>query len=354
MDDNKKELSAVEKLRLIKLENEKNNLQDNQSLSNTNVEIEEKPLVNDIVDLNDKNDITIVEDVFEFNDTVFVDDYKDSDALVDIDIDSILPQVDDENLIVADIVSEEDVEGGEFSKILEQTNDEPELDITFAFKPKHIGEVEDIVEDFENDDLDELLNLNDEPAISEDIKKETPETQGVIEPEKSVLFEWAEALAVAILLVSFIFIFIVRIVSVSGQSMLPTLEDGDRLIISKLFYTPEYKDVIVLTKTDYMSEPMVKRVIATEGQTVDIDFSNGNVFIDGNLIEEKYINEPTLTQYDVSFPQTVPEGHVFVMGDNRNHSSDSRVSGIGMISEDLILGEVIVRLFPYSKIGAVE
>ena len=103
------------------------------------------------------------------------------------------------------------------------------------------------------------------------------------------------------------------------------------------------------------SRPIVKRVIATEGQTVDIDFSTGEVRVDGEVQDEPYINEPTLTNFDdgLTYPVTVPEGCVFLMGDNRNHSSDSRYAPIGCVETDNILGKVILRIFPFSRIGRV-
>ncbi len=172
--------------------------------------------------------------------------------------------------------------------------------------------------------------------------------------QRNTMFDWSEALVISILSVAFIFLFIIRIVGVSGTSMLPTLENGDTLVISNLFYEPDNGDVIVFTKTSYTTEPYVKRIIATEGQTVDINFDTSEVFVDGVLLEEDYINELTRVEGDLSYPQTVPENHIFVMGDNRNYSSDSRASQIGMVDEELILGRVIFRFLPFDKIGTVN
>lgn len=167
-------------------------------------------------------------------------------------------------------------------------------------------------------------------------------------------FEWSEAMVHSILIIVFIFTFFVRIVGVSGDSMLPTLENNDKLLISKVLYTPEYLDIVVLTKKSFGDQPIIKRVIATEGQTVDIDYGTGDVYVDDILLEEKYTNEPTYAIGDMIFPVTVPEDHVFVLGDNRNASSDSRLTTIGMVSEDLILGRVVFRLMPFDKIGKVD
>lgn len=99
---------------------------------------------------------------------------------------------------------------------------------------------------------------------------------------------------------------------------------------------------------------MVKRVIATEGQTIEIDFDRGRVYVDGELLDEPYIAEPTHNQLDFQGPQTVPEGCVFVMGDNRNASSDSRRAQIGMVDERLIVGKVLLRVFPFDSIGVPD
>ncbi len=130
-------------------------------------------------------------------------------------------------------------------------------------------------------------------------------------------------------------------------------ESGDRLLISNLFYTPEYGDIVVI-HTDMEEEAIIKRIIATEGQEVDIDFLTGEVKVDGVVLDEPYINNLTLDSGDVSFPVTVPDGCVFVLGDNRSVSLDSRYSDVGMVSIDDILGRVVLRIYPLNQFGAVE
>ncbi|MCD8356552.1 MAG: signal peptidase I [Clostridia bacterium] len=170
----------------------------------------------------------------------------------------------------------------------------------------------------------------------------------------SELFDWGEALLISLAAVILVFVFGVRIIGVEGNSMVPTLQNGNQLLVSNLFYTPEKGDIVILTKDSFLTSPIVKRVIATEGDTVDIDFETGQVSVNGEVLDESYIAEPTTTQYDVIFPQTVPEDCIFVMGDNRNHSTDSRYGELGMVDTRYVIGKVLMRIFPFSEIGTVS
>ena len=162
------------------------------------------------------------------------------------------------------------------------------------------------------------------------------------------LYEWVQALVCSVLVVVLLFAFVVRLIGVDGHSMVPTLQDGDRLLVlnSILDNDYQYKDIVVLRKESFMEEPIVKRVIATEGQTVDIDFATGSVYVDGELLEEDYINELTFVDEGTEFPLTVPEGSIFVMGDNRNHSDDSRNSDLGTVDTRYVIGKAVFLLFP--------
>lgn len=170
----------------------------------------------------------------------------------------------------------------------------------------------------------------------------------------SELFDWGEALLISLTTVILVFVFGIRIIGVQGSSMLPTLNDSDQLLVSNLFYTPEKGDIVILTKESFMNSPIVKRVIATEGDTVDIDFETGEVSVNGEILQEDYIADITTTHYDVTFPQVVPEGCIFVMGDNRNHSTDSRYGGLGMVDTRYVIGKVLARVFPFDDIGTVS
>lgn len=173
----------------------------------------------------------------------------------------------------------------------------------------------------------------------------------------SSLFNWGEALVVSILFVVIVFTFIIRLIGVSGSSMVPTLQDGDIMLVSNLFYEPEQGDIIVLNKSTFGvepgQEPIVKRVIAVAGDEVDIDFAQGEVWVNGEKLDEPYINEPTYTQGDMTFPVEVPEGNIFVLGDNRNASTDSRWSMLGMVDERYIIGQALAVILPFDAIGGL-
>ena len=167
-------------------------------------------------------------------------------------------------------------------------------------------------------------------------------------------YEWIQSLLIALAVCVVVFLFFVRIIDVKGTSMVPTLQDADKMLISGLFYKPKAGDIVVFKKDEYNpSRALVKRIIATEGQTVNIDFENGIVYIDGEPIEEDYINDLTNRKLDFIGPQTVPEGCVFVMGDNRNMSTDSRKKEIGMVDTRLIIGKVYMVIFPMTSFGSV-
>ena len=171
--------------------------------------------------------------------------------------------------------------------------------------------------------------------------------------KNATMLEWFDALVLSLTLVLIILLFIVRTVNVDGISMEPTLKDGDQLLARSIAYTPQRGDVVVVDGYTSFGKPLVKRVIGVGGDTIDIDFEEGEVEVNGEVLEEPYISAPTTLQYDLNFPVTVPEGQVFLMGDNRPRSKDSRHSDIGFIDERDILGEVVFRLLPVQDIGTV-
>ncbi len=152
----------------------------------------------------------------------------------------------------------------------------------------------------------------------------------------------------AFIIIAVVFTFAFRLVSVDGESMTNTLQHGDWLLtVNKAEYVQG--DIVVVTQDTYFHEPLIKRVIATGGQTIDIDYSTATVYVDGKALKEPYVRENYMNEkVDYrDFPYTVPEGHLFCMGDNRNGSTDSRSSLVGPIDEREILGKAVVRIMPF-------
>ena len=168
-------------------------------------------------------------------------------------------------------------------------------------------------------------------------------------------YDWIQCLLVALIICVLIFMFCVRVIDVIGASMNPTLFNGEKMLVSGLFYKPKVGDVVVFKKDEYdPNKLLVKRVIAVEGQEINMDFENGIVYIDGVAIAEDYISEPTYNKLDFIGPKTVPEGCVFVMGDNRNASIDSRKTEIGMLDNRLILGRAYCVVYPVSQFRIID
>ena len=178
------------------------------------------------------------------------------------------------------------------------------------------------------------------------------------EPEtlEGMLYCWAQALITAVVGVVLLFTFAFRLIGVSGPSMQDTLYTGDRLLVlNAAFCDFQPGDVVVINNYNAdLSDTLIKRIIAREGDTVQIDFEAGMVFVNGQLLEEPYINEATTLSGDIPFPVTVPPGCFFVLGDNRNHSQDSRSSALGFVPLDDIEGRAVFRFAPLSRFGPIE
>lgn len=180
-------------------------------------------------------------------------------------------------------------------------------------------------------------------------------------PAKGIktLYEWLEEIVIALTLVILVFTFLFRVVTVTGESMLPNFVEGQKLIVTNLGHSVEQGTVVVITNV--LNEPIIKRVIATEGQTVDIDYETGTVYVDGEAVDETQFGlengittRPYSTLEAMVFPQTVPEGCVFVLGDNRSVSKDSRYTEVGMVDTRHILGEAVFTLYPFDRFGVIE
>jgi len=188
-------------------------------------------------------------------------------------------------------------------------------------------------------------------------KKQTKRRRRAAEHDsaRKELYEWIQSLMTALVICVVVFLFLARVIDVVGDSMNPTLYDGNKMLVSDLFYHPKQGDVVIFKKDEYdPDKALVKRVIAVEGQVVNIDFDNGVVYVDGVPLDEPYVNSPTNNKEDFIGPKTVPEGCVFVMGDNRNASTDSRDKRIEMVDERLIVGRAYLVIYPVAEIRWIQ
>ena len=179
-------------------------------------------------------------------------------------------------------------------------------------------------------------------------EKEKLELREEQEDSGTSLFEWTRALVGAVLGVVLFFVFVAQMITVQGPSMQNTLYAGDKVLVLKSALCEiEAGDVVMIHQYNaQLNETIIKRVIATGGQTVDIDFDTGTVYVDGVALEEDYIAERTYSAEGLEFPVTLEEGELFVMGDNRNHSTDSRSDMLGVIDERYVVGKAIFLIFP--------
>ncbi len=199
---------------------------------------------------------------------------------------------------------------------------------------------------------------NNQVPENNDNAQESVEAQGngndKKKAEKSVqreILEWVQAIVIAVVLALVVRTFVFTVVRVDGASMEPTLQNNDRMIVWRLGYEPKAGDIVIFNPPSYPKNTYwVKRVIATEGQTVKIDYTTNSVYVDGEKIDESYLGEEMLDLNYKFSEVTVPKDCVFVMGDNRNHSSDGRM--IGTFSKDCIVGEAVLRFWPFNNIDA--
>ena len=167
------------------------------------------------------------------------------------------------------------------------------------------------------------------------------------------LYDWISAAVFALVLVTLVFSFWFRIVEVDGNSMNPTLLDTERLITNRLCYTPERGDIVIVNLRT--REPLVKRVIALGGDTLRIDDETNTVYINGEALDEPYIQGRTISLGFGTEERVIPDGYVFVMGDNREDSTDSRfMNQVGYVKQSDLIGEAVYRFFPLSRAGGLQ
>ena len=230
---------------------------------------------------------------------------------------------------------------------------------SFIHDTINLDEIRDLLQDTPQPDILAAEAMPEKKQEAPQAQAEEKKPAKEKEP-KNLLYEvygMLHDLIYILAVVTLLFVFVVRLVGVDGTSMLPTLHNGDFLLLeSNVLYGTddiEYGDIVVINEPYHWQRDkslIVKRVIATEGQTVDINFDTHEVYVDGVLLREDYINEPTAFNWDgdlgLDYPVTVPEGHIFVLGDNRNNSSDSRFAPVGMIDERCVLGKAIAVALP--------
>ena len=171
-------------------------------------------------------------------------------------------------------------------------------------------------------------------------------------------YDWLQMLTFVLVGVVLVFTFLGMVIGVSGTSMYPTLHHQDIMVIQRVGYTPAQGDVVVLRKDSFLEEAIVKRVIAVAGQEVEIDYDANTVYVDGVALEEPYINqedEVVMVERSCMVYRefTVPKGCIFVMGDNRNGSTDSRYAELGMVDTGYVLGRALCVAFPFSHIQSL-
>lgn len=198
-----------------------------------------------------------------------------------------------------------------------------------------------------NNNDERIVDIVTEETVTE-IKQETKKAEKKKGSFHLSVYDVVSIIMSSFIIIAFVFTFAFRLVGVKGESMTNTLQDNDWLLtVNKESY--ERGDIVVITEPNYFDEPLIKRVIAKGGETVNIDFSTSTVYVNGVALQEPYTREDFILPKfdDIEFPYTVPEGHIFCMGDNRNGSTDSRSNLIGPLDERYVLGKAVVRILPF-------
>lgn len=204
----------------------------------------------------------------------------------------------------------------------------------------------------------ESLKKDDTSSESEYVINGFSEKGAPVKKMGMEIFEWIQSIVVAFVIAMFLRTFFFTLVYVDGASMEPSLHNGERLAISRLSNDSlKYGDVVIFRPVKNPDRPYVKRVIATAGETLSFNFETGDVYVDGKVLDEPYIKDKIDAMHFGGYsPEgktevVVPEGYIFVMGDNRNNSHDSRFDDVGLVSTKTVIGRAVVRLWPLDNIG---
>lgn len=162
------------------------------------------------------------------------------------------------------------------------------------------------------------------------------------------VYDWSRYIIITLVFAVIVLTFFLRVVGVDGRSMMNTLLHGDKVVVTNFMYTPKDGDIVVISHAEKYDKAIIKRIIATEGQTLQIDYKNQRVYVDGTLLDEPYVSSE-LKEGNAEIPSVIPEGKVFVMGDNRFDSLDSRSVEIGLIDVENIIGKAQFILYPFDR-----
>lgn len=209
---------------------------------------------------------------------------------------------------------------------------------------------EAVEQDIQQEETIDLSNVAESIETAEAM--EVAETAPKLDWKKEIM-DWGVSIVVAVIIALVIRTYVFTLVKVDGPSMNPTLTHGDTLYTNRFLYTPDNGDIIIFRPPNNPKTPYVKRVIATAGQTVVVDGPTHTVTVDGVVLDEPYINEPLRSEGNMEYPCTVPEGYIFVLGDNRNNSRDSRDASVGLIPLENVIGKALFRLLPLSDFGSL-
>jgi signal peptidase I len=198
-----------------------------------------------------------------------------------------------------------------------------------------------------NNNDERVVEITTEETVTE-IKQDSKKTEKKKNGFHLSVYDMVSIVMSSFIIIAVVFTFVFRLVGVEGYSMTNTLQDNDWLLtVQKQTY--DRGDIVVITQPNFFNEPLIKRVIARGGETVNIDYATSTVYVDGVALKEPYVKESFINPKldDIEFPYTVPEGHIFCMGDNRNGSTDSRSNLIGPLDERYVLGKAVVRILPF-------